>query len=422
MKMLGNLSIYWGMLHIIFLFIILLRPRTANRKVLIEAGIGMGLLMLVNGAGLALYGIEVLSKAFLFTCFIPGVLLFYGGSADRKLPGLFLFVSANTVCLWIMAAADLLGAALCCGQAAPVFRLLAFPLAELLAWRSLKKPCQELEAAVEQGWAAFTGLAVLHYVLLAVAMQYISNLAGHPKMQPFCVLVLFLVPFSYAAGFFLLYRQLILSRRLQRERVLLEQERLLRIRLEQWKYVQAMTHERKRRIAVLSELVLAGKLPEADAYLKGVKEELDAAPERFCANKRLNVVFDYYAQRFQELGTPLMLDLRIGGEKLPELELCQILSNGLENAWAASAGLSEGEAGVSVKMKYSGDDLVIRIKNRCRKDLFVEKGTMPVSRKKSGHGFGLLTIRAAAEGLGGRMCCYTDHGYFVLEVNVPWNA
>lgn len=55
------------------------------------------------------------------------------------------------------------------------------------------------------------------------------------------------------------------------------------------------------------------------------------------------------------------------------------------------------EREVSVQMKYNRNYLLIRIRNSCRNDLNVEKGTIPVTDKEGhDHGFGLATIQEAA--------------------------
>lgn len=71
-------------------------------------------------------------------------------------------------------------------------------------------------------------------------------------------------------------------------------------------------------------------------------------------------------------------------------------------------------------MKYNRDYLVMRIKNKCRDDLHVGQGTLPVTDKEgSEHGFGLVTIKESAERLDGEMFCYTEDGNFVLDVMIP---
>ena len=70
-------------------------------------------------------------------------------------------------------------------------------------------------------------------------------------------------------------------------------------------------------------------------------------------------------------------------------------------------------------MKYNKKHLTIRIRNRCRDGLHVEKGRIPDTEKKGyDHGFGLATVQEAAGRLGGDMLCYTEDGEFVLDVIV----
>lgn len=114
---------------------------------------------------------------------------------------------------------------------------------------------------------------------------------------------------------------------------------------------------------------------------------------------------------------------RSGGvkeDKLPYMALCRILSNGLENASDALLKLEEDKREVSVQMKYNRNHLLIRIRNRCRDDLHVSKGTIPATDKRGyDHGFGLVTVKETTESLGGEIFCYTEHGNFMLDVIVP---
>ena len=91
----------------------------------------------------------------------------------------------------------------------------------------------------------------------------------------------------------------------------------------------------------------------------------------------------------------------------------------MENACDELRKLDRKSRKVSVEMKYHRNHLIIRIQNRCREHLYVDKGKIPATDKaEPGHGFGLPTIQAAAGRLGGDMMCYTEEGNFVLEVMV----
>ena len=118
LSLLKDLSTFWGMFHVIFLFIMLFRSRYTKRKTLILAGISMGMLMLLNGAGLVLWGFDTMGKIFIFTCTIPSFLFFYLLSADKRFRFLLTFCLADTSCLWIMGVTNLLdyylGGIYCC--------------------------------------------------------------------------------------------------------------------------------------------------------------------------------------------------------------------------------------------------------------------------------------------------------------------
>ena len=131
MVLLRDLSIFWAMFHVYFLFIMLFRSRFTPRKTVLAAGIGMGILMGLNVAALVIYGMEVLAKVFLFTCSIPSFIFFYVMSVDKKFRFLLTFCLADTTCLWIMAVTNLLDYYFGGGQyiLLLISRLIAYPLA-----------------------------------------------------------------------------------------------------------------------------------------------------------------------------------------------------------------------------------------------------------------------------------------------------
>lgn len=421
MTILRDLSIYWGMIHVIFIFIMLFRSRYTKKKTIVIAAISMCILMGLNGAGLVVFGFDALAKAFLFTCSIPSFVVFYVLSANKRFRFLFTFCLADTICLWVMAVTNLLDHYLGGGQYVLLFvsRLAAYPLIEYGMYRYLRKPYLELQNAVQKGWGIFAGMTMLYYVLLVVIVQYPTNIVERPEDVFTCVLVLVLMFFNYGTIFSALYRQLILYRKQQSECILQQQKNTLEAQLTSQQRIRKMKHNMKGHTITLTGLLAAGKTEEALQYLEQVKEEIDTLSGEYCPNPYINAVFSHYCQKFQKLGIECRMDIQIGEEELPYMELCQILSNGLENVCDAMEQLDVDRRKASVQMKYSRNYLVIRIRNSCREDLCVEKGAIPATGKEENdHGFGLLTVKEAAERLGGEMFCYTEKGSFVLDVMV----
>lgn len=421
MTVIRDISIFWAMFHVIFLFLMLFRSRFTRKRTIVAAAIGMGALMTANGAGLLVFGFEALSRAFLFTCSIPSFIFFYVMSADKRFRFLLSFCLADTTCLWIMAVTNLLDFYLGGGQyiLMLVSRLIAFPLTEYLVWRYLRKPYLELQDAVKKGWGVFAGMTMLYYVLLVVVVQYPTNITKRPQDTFLCVLILILMLLNYATIFTALYRQLLLYRRQQHERLLIAQKNALEAQLDNQQHIRRMKHDMKGYTATLSGLLANGSVEEALKYLKGVEARMDILPGQLCANPYVNAVLTYYAGKLEEMEAEFNTDIQIGEEELPYMELCQILSNGLENACDALKGLEKEKRKVSVRMKYNREYLLIRIRNKCRESLHVEQGVMPVTDKENQeHGFGLVTVKEAAEHLGGEIFCYTENGMFILDVLV----
>ncbi len=419
--LLRDLSVYWCLFHVALIFIMLFRSRYNRKKTLALVGAGIGILMILNCIGLAVLGRNTMGRLFLLTCSLPSLIYFWILSEDRNGKFLLTFCLADTSCLWLMAVTNLMDTFLGGGQYVVMLisRLILFPLLEYLVYRYFRKPYLELQEAVDKGWGVFAGMTMLYYILVAVVADFPTNIEERPEDAPVCVLILLLMFFTYATMFSALYRQLLLNRKKQSERILSEQKHSLELRLESQQQIRKLKHDMKGHTVTLSGLLAAGKMEEAKAYLKNMESEMEPILRPFCANLYLNSVFSHYFQKFQELGTELRLNIQVGEEELPNMELCQILSNGLENAWEASAKLPPEERDVSVQMKYRRDYLIIRIKNRCRDDLVVEKDIVPESDKKeAGHGFGLATIQGMAGRLGGEMLAYTDNGNFVLDVMV----
>lgn len=418
---LRDLSLLWSLFHILILFMLLYRSRYPKRKTFILTGVTMGPLILFNVAGVVIYGAGVMGKLFLLTCTLPSMLFFWFVSQDKKGRFFFTFCFADTVALWIISVTHVLDFYVGGRQYILMFfgRLILFPLVEWTAYRWLRKPYLELQESVSSGWGIFAGMTALYYMLLAVAANFPVVITERAQELPAFLLILVLMPMTYATIFAAMYRQLSLYRRQQSDRVLQEQKLQLEAQLENQQQIRKVKHDMKTHTITLSGLLTAGRTEEALNYLNNIRSEMERMQGKFCANIYLNAVLSHYYQRLQALGTQLGLDVQVGEEQLPYMELCQILSNGLENAYDALKEIAPEKRTVSVQMKYSMDYLILRIKNRCREDLLVEKGILPKTDKEgSGHGFGLRTIQEAATRLNGEAWCYAKNGTFVLDVMV----
>ena len=421
MTILRDLSVLWSLLHILILFMMLYSSRYTSRKKFVFTGICMGPLILLNIMGIEIYGTEFMGKVFMLTCTLPSLLFFWFMSKDKKGRFFFTFCLADTVALWIIAVTNVADFYLGGQQYVLMFigRLLLFPLAEWVAIRYLRKPYMELQESVAEGWKLFAGMTALYYILLAVHANFPVVITKRPQEFPVFVLILLLMPITYATIFAAMYRQLLLHRKRQSERILQEQKNTLEAQLDNQLNIRKMKHDMKGYTATLSGLLAAGNIQEAVEYLAGVEKKMDTLSGQFCANPYINATLAYYSRKLGELSAECRMDIQVGEEMLPYMELCRILADGLENVCDALKKLEKDRREVSVHMRYHRDYLLIRIRNRCQEDLYVKRGeTVPTSKTEKGHGFGLSAIQEAANRLDGDMVCYTEDGWFMLDVMV----
>jgi len=421
MTVFRDLSVLWSLFHVLILFMLMYRSRYGKRKTFFLTGITMGPLVLLNVAGVIILGTEIMGKIFILTCTLPSLLFFWFVSKDKKWRFFFTFCLTDTVAMWILILTNVLDFYFGGEWHILLFvsRLLLFPLVEWWAACCLRRPYLELQESVAEGWGIFTGMMSLYYILLAVKSFFPTNIVARPQELPAFILILALMPMTYATIFSALYRQLLLYRKQQSERVLSEQKYSLEAQLENQQRIRKMKHDMKGHTVTLAGLLASGKMKEAQEYLKGMETEISTLPGQFCANPYLNAVLNQYSGKLEEMGAEYSMNIQVGEGEMPYMELCQILSNGLENACDALKGLAAEKREVSVQMKYNRNYLLIRIRNRCRDGLYVEKGTVPPTDKEGhGHGFGLATVQEAAQKLNGEMFCYTDSGNFVLDVMV----
>lgn len=81
------------------------------------------------------------------------------------------------------------------------------------------------------------------------------------------MLVLVLMPMTYATILTSLYRQLLLYQRKQAERLLQEQKNTLETQLESQRSIRRMKHDMKGHTITLAGLLAAGQIREAQTYL-----------------------------------------------------------------------------------------------------------------------------------------------------------
>ena len=229
------------------------------------------------------------------------------------------------------------------------------------------------------------------------------------------------------AGVAMLYACHIQRRELHAQRELDAMQNILQNQYVQYKQsrenidvVNRKYHDLKHQIAVLR----AEQDPQRRCdFLDGMEEEIRAYEAQ---NKTGNSVLDtvltgkslYCARHGIELTC-----VADGGKLdfLDVMDICTIFGNILDNAIECELGIQDkGKRLIHLAVYAKKDFLVIRCGNYSPKELEFEDG-VPVSTKpdKAYHGYGIRSVRHAAEKYGGALTIHNQDGWFEINVMIP---
>ncbi len=416
-----SMSISWCLFHVLILFMFLYRSRFDRRKTFLVAVIFMGPLIVLNVVAFVQLGHERMAQVFPLTCIIPSLVFFWLISENRDGRFLFTFCLSDSFSYWIIIITYLLDFYLGGERCIIMFfsRLIAFPLMEWLVWRYLREQYLELQKHVKEGWLIASGLSVIYYLLLVLFTAFPCIITSRPEYIPCMILILLLMPFTYAVILFTLNQQLVSFRTIESERLLNIQNEHLEARLESYESQLRLYHDIKAFRTTLAGLLENKKYDEARLLVLENEEHNKNIHMNYNVNPYINAVLSQYIRRFHDKGAELKVTIQAGDMLLPGREYSLILSNALDNSLRAVSQLPADRRKTSIKLRQKDDYVLLRVRNTCAPELVVERGCLPPTTKTElGHGYGLETICQTASSLGGNAVCYTENGYFVLDVLV----
>lgn len=183
---------------------------------------------------------------------------------------------------------------------------------------------------------------------------------------------------------------------------------------------EAMTilrHDMRHQLNMILAQLQSGNVTAAMDYISQIENSVsEAALTNYCENEMLNAVLSIWQMRFEKHGLTLKYDISIRQVlTCPELELCTILSNSLENAMnALMKENAPEEKWVNLKMFQRDDRLMIQMENPCyHPPRFVDG--IPISDKKE-HGIGTRSMVHYVEKLHGQCNFSVQEHKFLLRI------
>ena len=103
------------------------------------------------------------------------------------------------------------------------------------------------------------------------------------------------------------------------------------------------------------------------------------------------------------------------------MDLSALFGNALDNAIEGVSLLPDTEQRlIHLAVARQKGFVSIRLENRCRDSLHVEKGLPRTTKAEKGlHGYGLKSIQATVEKYGGSVTVHAESGWFELRILIP---
>ncbi len=179
-----------------------------------------------------------------------------------------------------------------------------------------------------------------------------------------------------------------------------------------------LRHDMRHHLNILLTLLQGEAAEPARRYIKEIGAAYDETIiEQYSRNEMINSVISIYQMRFSNKGFTLHCEIRTG-ETLhcPDLAICTILSNALENAMHSLENLESGDKWTRLSLTQKDHQLLLEIENPVDKmPRFIDG--IPASAQK-GHGIGVKSIVYYVEQLHGQYHFSVLNHTFILRIIV----
>ncbi|MFZ2258858.1 MAG: ATP-binding protein [Clostridiaceae bacterium] len=300
-----------------------------------------------------------------------------------------------------------------------------YALIALGCWLALKDKSQKL-IQIElrrDNWVVLGSIAVFARLIIDFCSDYVFSLNPYSDSKIIWAMIA-LSAFVLAVLVLYLYSTLTTIKHLElkssTDRLVFEretQQRYYETQLHNQEELRRMKHDMNGHLTTISRLLSEDNCDNALGYLTKLSNYVASNQKAlYCEDPYLNAVVTNYAEIFIRNDTLFEQEIQIGIMDAHHVEICLILNNALQNALEASLKLPPEQRYVKLQVKSKQSQLLIRFTNRFIKELNISDGLPRSTKVGDGHGYGLTSIRNAAESLGGFADYKIEDDIFVLDV------
>lgn len=179
-------------------------------------------------------------------------------------------------------------------------------------------------------------------------------------------------------------------------------------------------HDLRHHLSLLLSFAEENDVEKIKGYVCSIEEDLDTfTTKRYCKNEVIDLLLSHFDNRARSANVSLLIEAKLP-EALPfsDVDMCALLSNGLENALIATEQVSDpSHRAIHVKLSIKQKNFLMSIQNPFMGVVSFEEGLPTTSRE--GHGFGVRSMASIAKRHGGHALFTADSNVFTLRVILP---
>ena len=179
-------------------------------------------------------------------------------------------------------------------------------------------------------------------------------------------------------------------------------------------------HDLRHHLQFISACLENSQPAQAQVYIHEICDQIASqAVQNYCENEAANLIFSSFDARAKQHNIALQVQGALPAKfKLPDSDLCVLLSNALENALNACLPLSAAGTPCTIDVQFyeKGGKLFLQIANPCTENVRFEDG-IPVT-DRPGHGIGVQSICAIVARYDGVHTFLVENGMFILRLSL----
>lgn len=182
--------------------------------------------------------------------------------------------------------------------------------------------------------------------------------------------------------------------------------------------IRTFRHDYKNNLYSLKTLIRSGRIDEAEKYIDELDSGLMLSENKYATGNYLaDAIISGKAETAKQMGADIEFEGVIPESGISNNDLCTILSNALDNAVRACAGIAPCKINIGSQITANGAS--IRISNPVAENVEIKNNSVKTTKSdKTNHGIGIENIKKAVKKYNGYAELSCEDKAFTVEIGL----